>query len=150
MRHLEEELDRRVEIDAKARTNVLGITLAVSAMFAGVALISSNSSGGSLNGHWSTWVLLASFFIGVSFLLVGGGLALHALRIAKSYTWTLEDEAKDAIDGDRAVTILWYVELNERTTLLKTNQVDGSYSCIRNGVMALAVAAVFTILSGLG
>ena len=142
MRHLEEELARRQVIEDKAKTNVLGITLAFSAMFAGVALISSNSTVSGSCVDWWVWVLLVLLFFGVLFLLAGGALALSALRIAKIYTWTLEDEAEHTVSETRAVRILWYVALNREGTRLKTNQIDASYSCIRNGVMALAIAAI--------
>ncbi len=148
MRHLEEELARRIVIEDKAKTNVLGITLAFSAMFAGIALISSSSAVSEFSVHWPLWVFIASLFIGVLFLLLGGALALSALRIAKIYTWTLDDEVINTTDDIRAVRLLWYVELNQRATLLKTNQVDASYSCIRNGVISLAIAAIFIACSG--
>ena len=149
MRHLEQELSRRLVVEEKAKTNVLGITLAVSAMFAGAALISSSSAVGEFSVAWLVWVLLALLFIGVLFLLAGGALALSALRIAKIHTWTLEDEVGSTTDETRAVRLLWYIELNQEGTRLKTNQVDASYSCIRNGVIALAVAAMFIAFSGL-
>ena len=142
MQHLEEELTRRKVVEDKAKTNVLGITLAFSAMFAGVALISSNSTVSGSCADWWVWVLLVLLFIGVLFLLAGGALALSALRIAKTYTWTPEDEVEHSAAEARAVRILWYLELNREGTRLKTNQVDASYSCIRNGVLALAVAAI--------
>ena len=142
MRHLEEELIRRRVIEEKAKTNILGITLAFSAMFAGVALISSNSTVSEPSIDWQVWALLVSLFIGGLFLLAGGALALSALRIAKTYTWTLEDEVENTADEARAARALWYLELNQDGTRLKSNLVDASYSCIRNGVTALAVAAI--------
>ena len=142
MRHLEEELIRRRVIEEKAKTNILGITLAFSAMFAGVALISSNSTVSETSIDWQVWALLVLLFIGGLFLLAGGALALSALRIAKTYTWTLEDEVENTADEARAARALWYLELNQDGTRLKSNLVDASYSCIRNGVIALAVAAI--------
>ena len=118
------------------------MTLAFSAMFAGAALISSSSAVSEFSVDWLMWVLLASLLFGVLFLLIGGALALSALRIANIYTWTLDDEVKDTTDETRAVTILWYVELNQEATRLKTNKIDASYTCIRNGVIALAIAAI--------
>ena len=141
MQHLEGELTRRKVVEDKAKTNVLGFTLAFSAMFAGVALISSNSTVSGSRADWWVGVLLV-LFIGVLFLLAGGALALSALRIAKTYAWTPEDEVEYSAAEARAVRILWYLELNQEGTRLKTNQVDASYSCIRNGVLALAVAAI--------
>ena len=149
LRHLNQEHDRRRIIEDKAKTNVLGITLAFSAMFAGVALISSSSAVRECSVHLPLWMLLVSLFIGGLFLLRGGALALSALRIAKIYTWALEDEVENTTDEARAVRVLWYVELNQMTTLLKTNHIDASYSCMRNGVIALAVAAIFISFSGL-
>ena len=149
MGHLEQELSRRMVVEEKAKTNVLGITLAFSAMFAGAALISSRSTVSEFRVDWLAWVLLALLFIGVLFLLAGGALALSALRVAKNHTWTLEDEVENTTDETRAVRLLWYLELNQEGTRLKTNQVDASYSCIRNGVIALAVAAMFFAFSGL-
>ncbi len=118
------------------------MTLAFSAMFAGAALISSSSAVSEFSVDWLMWVLLASLLFGVLFLLIGGALALSALRIANIYTWTLDDEVKDTTDETRAVTVLWYVELNQEATRLKTNKIDASYTCIRNGVIALAIAAI--------
>ncbi len=149
MRHLEQELSRRTVVEEKAKTNVLGITLAFSAMFAGAALISSRSAVCDFGIDWLAWVLLALLLIGVLFLLAGGALALSALRIAKNHTWTLEDEVENITDETRAVRLLWYLELNQEGTRLKTNQVDASYSCIRNGVIALAIAALFFASYGL-
>ena len=118
------------------------MTLAFSAMFAGAALISSSSAVNEFSVDWLMWVLLASLLFGVLFLLIGGALALSAVRIANIYTWTLDDEVKDTTDETRAVTVLWYVELNQEATRLKTNKIDASYTCIRNGVIALAIAAI--------
>ena len=149
MRHLDQELARRMVIEEKAKANMLGITLAFSAMFAGSALILSSSTVDEFTTHWLLWVLVASFFVGELFLLLGGALALRALRIAKIYTWTLENEAKYTTNEARSVRLLWCVELNQMTTLLKTNQVDASYTCLRNGVISLATAAILVTLAAL-
>ena len=147
MRHLEEEFSRQLVIEEKAKTNVLGITLAFGAMFAGAAFISSSSAVGEMGAEWLNWVFLGLFFIGVLFLLIGGVLALSSLRIARIYTWTSEDEVNNITDKDRAVRVLWYMDLNQETTRLKVNKVYASYSCIRNGVIALAVTAMFMAFS---
>ena len=52
MRHLEEELARRIAIEEKAKTNVLGITLAFSAMLVAIALMSSSSNVSEFSVHW--------------------------------------------------------------------------------------------------
>ena len=71
-RQLEEEGTRRETIEDKAKTNVLGITLGFSAMFAGVALVSPTAAAGEPSTGWQGCALLVLLFIGGLFLLVGG------------------------------------------------------------------------------
>ena len=149
MRHLEQELTRRKAVEEKAKANVLGITLAFSAIFAGSALSSSISGFSGFDVDWLVCVLVVSLLTGALFLLIGGGLALSALRVAKIYTLTLEDEVGNTTVETKGAKYIWCVELNQMTTLLKTNQIDASYSCIRNGVFALAVVALVFALSAL-
>ena len=143
---LEQELNRRMVIEEKARTNVLGITLAFSVMFAGVAFLSSGPILREWCQDWAGWILLGPAFVGVSFLLVGGALALDVVRIAKIYMWSLEDETKYIDAKSRAAIFLWYIDLNQYTTLLKTNKTEASYVCIRNGVAVIAIAAIAYVL----
>lgn len=140
MPYLDESRSQRIRIEDKARTNVLGLTLAFTAMFAGIALVSSSSTVRDINANWSLWLLLALLCVGVSFLFMGGWLALMALRVAGNYVWTPWHETipKEV----KVMWILWCLELNQKTTLVKANQVDCSYSCLRNGIFALAGAAI--------
>lgn len=142
MRQLEEELSLRSVIEDKAKTNVLGITLAFSAVFAGVALLSSSIVAHDVCVGWLVWTYLSTLFIGALFLAAGGVLALSALRIAYVYTWSIEDEADGISDKTKAERILRYLDLNRLITLLKSNKVDASYMCIRNGVFALVASSV--------
>ena len=79
--------------------------------------------------------------VGALFLLIGGVLALEVVRIANIYTWSLEDETKLVQPNARKARILWNIEMNQKSTLLKTNKAEASYACIRNGVVMLAFAA---------
>ena len=146
MSQLEEELSRRSVIEEKAKTNVLGITLAFSAMFAGVALISSSCVVCDIGVRWFVWPFLSTLFIGAIFLSAGGVLALSALRIEQVYSWSLEDEAKSTSDKAKVETVLRYLDLNQLSALLKSNKVDASYICIRNGVVALVTTAMLVAL----
>ena len=73
---------------------------------------------------------------------------MESLGALTDSTWALKDEVMNTAEA-RAGRLLWYVELNQRGTLLKTNQVDTSYSCIRNGVISLAIAAICIVCAGL-
>ena len=147
LRHLNEEHARRRVVEDKARTNVLGIALAFSGMFAGTALISSMSDNDGCATDWLLWVFLPLLLLGIWFLLAGGWVALRVFRIMPIYTWTLEEETENATVALKAMSVLWYIELNQGATRIKSNQVSTSYSCIRNGIIVLAVATLFIAFS---
>ncbi len=146
LRQLDEEHSRRRVVEDKARTNVLGIALAISGMFAGTAIVSSWSATNECAIDWQLWVFLPLLFLGIGFLLAGGWVALRVFRIMPVYTWTLEEESETPSE-DKAMHVLWYIELNQGATTVKANQVSSSYSCIRNGIISIAVATLFMALS---
>ena len=146
LRELDREHSRRRVVEDKARTNVLGIALAISGMFAGTAIVSSWSATNQCAIDWQLWVFLPLLFLGVVYLLAGGWVALRVFRIMPVYTWTLEEESETPSEV-KASRVLWYIELNQGATTVKANQVSSSYSCIRNGVISIAVATLFMVSS---
>ena len=83
---------------------------------------------------------------GIFFLLVGGWLALSTLRVAKNYIWTLQDERYNLTNEARNAEITWYLQNNQLIATLKSNLLDASYSCIRNGVASLAISAMLALI----
>lgn len=146
LQHLDRELDRRRAIEDKAKTNVLAITLSFSAMLIGVALISRVTDSDDQVISWLVWAFALFQIYGALLLLTGGLLALHALRAVETYLWTLADEKRELTDEMMDAEISWYVELNQYVTMLKSNSVDVSYYCIRNGLCAFAVAAIIALV----
>ena len=146
LQHLDRELDRRRVIEEKAKTNVLAITLSFSAMLIGVALISRVTNSDEQVVSWLVWAFALLQIYGALLLLTGGLLALHALRAVETYLWTLADESRGLTDEMKHAEISWYVELNQYVTTLKSNSVDVSYCCIRNGLCAFAAAAVVAMV----
>ena len=142
LRHLQQEHERRRIIEDKAKTNVLGITLAFSAILASVTLTSGVAEATKRNLDEGMWIFMALQFVGIVFLLFGGGFALGALRISKIYMWTLETEMTVTTAKERNAEIRWYVQQNSLCSQLKANNLHASYSCIRNGVVVFAVAAM--------
>ena len=145
LRHLHEEQGRRQIIEDKAKTNILGITLAFTVILATVAFASRITDVGKDNPDWVIWAFIALQLYGILFLIAGGWLALKTLRIARNYIWTLQDERDNATAEARNAEIAWYLQNNQQVSLLKSNFLDASYSCIRNGVAALAISAILVL-----
>ena len=147
LRHLNQEQARRETIEEKAKTNVLGITLAFTVTLASLAFAPRVIEEVARNdADWVIWAFMAFQLIGIAFLLLGGSLALTTLRIATTHVWTLEDERSITTPEARNAEISWYLQNNQLVSTLKANLLDASYSCIRNGVTALALSALILLV----
>ena len=123
---------------------MLGVTLAFSAILAVIALVSSRAEFNCCDMLW-LYLNLIPLTLGSIFLLVGGWLALHVLAIGTVHVWTVEDEDDSGTVGGKQARILWCIELNRRINTRKSNKVVASYSCMRNGIAALAITAIIRI-----
>ena len=144
--YLDQEQARRRIIEEKAKTNVLAITIAFSAMIASVAISSEVVGIADRGASWIIWLVVASQSAGIAFLLAGGMVALKALRVAETYMWTLGLEKRHLTNEEINVKISWALEINQHVTSIKSNQLETSYGCIRNGVIALASAALLGVV----
>ena len=140
--YLDQELSRRRGIEDKAKTNALAIAVAFSAMLVGVGFASRWVGTNDPQEDWMIWFVVGLQIVGILFLLTGGLFALSALRIAKTYMWVLADDQKYMTAEAINVKLSWRLEVNQHITLLKSNLVHASYGCIRNGVIAFALAAL--------
>ena len=145
LRHLHQEQARRQIIEDKAKTNILGITLAFTVILASVAFAPRIAEVAENNAAWILWAFIGFQLVGIAFLIAGGWLALSTLRIAKTYIWTLDDERSNRTAEAKNAEISWYLQNNQLVTTLKANLLDASYTCIRNGVAALAISAVLVL-----
>lgn len=138
LRYHDEERDRRRRIEEKARAGLLAITLAFSVIFAGLGVMKSQAGGSALTGNWSL-VLLVFLIAGVVYLFGAGLAALRAMGIGRVYAMDLGKEVELSTDEEKAGYLLLCLELNQLTTLNRSNYTYVSFKCIRNGVLALAV-----------
>jgi hypothetical protein len=136
-RYMSFEAERRKSIDEKAKANLVAITIGFTVLLASLNFIGKNELKAPLGGWWATlsFLLLIS---GVVYLIYGGLKALDALQIAQVYSPSGGDES-GVSEAVRKVNLLWCLQQNEKTSLLRTNAVSVSYRSIRNGVFSLAL-----------
>ena len=146
-RHLEAEGDRRKSIEEKARANLAAITIALTIIVAGpaslVALARTPPEWGI--GSIPIPALLA---IAALYFVWAGHMALKALLLRQWWQLAPAEELWD--EEKRAEHTWWYVLMNKKVTLEKTNALDVSYTGMKCGmatlvvvVVALAVSATF-------
>ena len=124
----------------------LGITLAFTVILATVAFAPRITDAGKDIPDWFIWTFMALQLYGIFFLIAGGWLALKTLRVARNYIWTLQDERDNNTMEAKNAEISWYLQNNQEVSVLKSNFLDASYSCIRNGVAALAISAMLVLI----
>jgi hypothetical protein len=139
-RYMTIEMDRRKSVEDKAKINLLGITIAVTVLFASPNFVGKKELNAAMGGLWGIGAL-ALLTIGVGYLLYGGLKALDALQIAKIYSPSPEEES-GVCERLRKANLLWCLEQNKKAIFLRTNAVSVSYLSIRNGVFILAVLLV--------
>ncbi len=141
--HYDAERDRLRQIDDKAKSNLLGVTVAFSVVFAGFGVLTGQGTRPLFVGSLG---LLCHLFLGagVLSLILGGAFAIRALEIRRIGTFDIEDQ----LLADRSKRRIWLacIDLNRCTGTVRANSVHVSNRCIRNGIISLSVF-VLLILS---
>ncbi len=139
-RHEDAAADRLRAIEAKAKTNLLSITIGVAVLFAGLDLLAGGGMGVELAG-WARVLVAVGLGASVLYFLVGGLMALRALEVERVFVPHLEEEAESSA-LERSIQALWDLEQNNKTIFLRTNAVSSSSYGLRNGVFCLAALVV--------
>ena len=136
-RHEDAAAHRLRAIEAKARANLLSITVGVAVLFAGLDLLTAGGMGVEL-ARWVQVLVAFGFVAAVLYFLVGGLMALRALEVERVFVPRLEEEAERSA-LERAMQALWDLKQNEKTVFLRTNALSSSSYGLRNGVFCLTV-----------
>ena len=139
-RHRESAAKHLKSIEDKARTNLLGITIGIAVLFSGFNWVVGGASEPLVTG-WVRVLSVSLFSIAVSYLLLGGLMALRALRLMPLFAPSLSQEAT-ASKNSLAAQMVWALKQNERTVQIRTNALNVSFYGIQNGVISLALAVI--------
>ena len=130
-------LENKNVIEAKAKQNLFGVTLASSIIFASFSLMIGESSQSIFNGIYILIILPVA--IGIFYFLLGGIAALQALKIDKWYDLSLQEE----IDFNKSISLGFefkkYIKLNYLTNLIRTNYTTVSQNTIIIGILSLVI-----------
>jgi hypothetical protein len=122
-RHLTFEAERRKSIEDKAKANLIAITIGFTVLFAGLTFFQTKQASDLLSTSGARFLSGMMLVAGVVYMIYGGLMALDALRIARTYSPSPEDEA-GATEREKCTKMLWCLRQNQRTTLLRTNSLE--------------------------
>jgi len=144
--HLEAERERRKSIEEKARANLAAVTIALTIVVVGPAsLVAQVRTPGDLGtAQLPIAVLLA---IAALYFLWAGHMALKALLLREWWQLAPDEELWD--EAKRAEHTWWYILMNQKVTLEKTNALDVSYTGMKSGMVILVLLLfILAILAG--
>ena len=144
------ERERRQSIEAKARTNLVAISLAAAIATALFGLVSEPVSH-VVPPAPALLVQMgyAAILVGWIYFLSGGFFAFQVLDVRRTYVLIPRDHY-DLEDVTLRATRLVNLEQNQRAAKIMTNALAVSFGAIRNGIVAFAagVTALTTQLFG--
>lgn len=138
---LEVDLERIRRIEEKARSSLLGISVATAILSAATALLARSDIYGRGIGplEYAAGMVVAIAF---SFAIASVLLALRAYSISPISRPQMDDYLESI--GKRA--LLLCIEKNRLTATTKSNYLTGCLNCMRNGIFTMAVAGVLCVV----
>lgn len=129
---IEEDNNRRKDLEDKARGNLLAVTIAAAAIFAG---INSKSLEGirlmfQANGGK---VALGLLLLSIAYFIIAAIAVLNALQVTGRYA------AYTQGDSCGVNVLRWPLEVNRLKTTIQANYTYLSFKCLRNGIISLAL-----------
>ena len=144
------EHERRQSVEAKARTNLLSISLAVAIATALFGLVSAPASlGASTDPALSVQIGYAAIIFGCVYFIVGGFFAFQVLDVQQIYG-VMPRSHLDSDEVERRAIRLFYLAQNQRVALIMTHALAVSFAAIRNGILVFTVGMVAIAMQLLG
>ncbi len=145
---LQVSIQRIEKIEGKATSSLIGIGLLISLLAGASWIVSTDGVLGKQGIEvriGGTVILIYAMF---SFLL-SGILALQAYKIDMVYGPTLNDmlPPRDSANGKNRY--LFCIEQNERMGTMRSNRLDSSLKCLRNGMVAVGLLTILVTVVAL-
>ncbi|MDZ4063074.1 MAG: hypothetical protein U1E22_00225 [Coriobacteriia bacterium] len=141
----EDSTFRLQRIEDKAKGTIVGVGIAVTVIGSASAFLAGDgplaTSGGGVRGFVAVLLVAA-----VGFMLLSGYLALQAYSIGRVFAPTLDDLPPLASSAHAKSVEIYSLEQNQRMGTVRANYVSTSFTCLRNGILLLAVIAVVLVV----
>ena len=136
------EVQRKEVLENKAKTNVIGVTVAVSLIMGAYSLLQSVSQKQGVGALF--WIECGLFMLAVAYMMAAGIHAIYSL-IAENMLYTPRlglkgEEKKNDLDS--------IIGMNRTTNTIRNNHVYTSYECIRNSLVCLFIVMIIAIVPG--
>lgn len=138
--YCEDARGRQARIEDKAKICLLGLSLSVSAFFAGAKFVLEVVAGGS-------WILVLLLGAGVSALLAAWWISMWALCLRRRFQISPNLESSCENDPQTLAAIyVWLARLNELVATEQANAVYVGFQLSFRGVLCLSLFVIFSTI----
>ena len=142
----DEEKIRKNTLEDKAKSNTMGLTIAISIMMNGAQVFVKTPR--NWNIPWLYWVNIAMLILIVLYFIIAGIYSIKCFSSENIFHFvsphSLEDDGDEESKINDYITCLHY---NQIRNSIRNNLLSVSYSCIRNAIILLFFSFVVTIMS---
>ncbi len=141
--YYESSLESKDSFEGKAKTNVLGITVAISIISSASGLL--NSIYSKYCNEWFSWISCFLILISVLYMITAGVLSVQVLG-DKNIIYVV-DVASFA-QGDLVLRSDYSkcTQKNRFQIIIRSNYIFTAYACIRNALICLVIVFLFAIM----
>lgn len=138
-------VERLEKIEKKATSTLLGVTVALVVFSATFSLFSAN---GPLAGHPDVIrrVVAIVLLFAMWYLLRSGLLALRAYEVGQVFRPNMYDRVPLSKEKWEKMVTIFSIDQNQRIGTLRSNLMSASFACLRNGLLAVLLLGVLTVL----
>lgn len=136
----EYEYTRKKSFEDKAKTNVIGITIAVSLIMGSYTMIQSIVE--KYNNIIVSVLCVISFSLSVIYMIVAGVMSINVIN-EQAVVHRIQYGINDLDDRKRDYFL--QIALNRVQNNIRNNIVSSSYKCMRNALIVLVVVMLATI-----
>lgn len=128
--------DAKNKLEDKAKTNVIGITIAITLIMGSVGILSTIEA--KCSSIIFQWVAFLMFFIAILYLLVAGILSIKVL-CNENIMYDISLKSLSQNDNESKYEYDECIAKNKNQNLIRNNMIFSSYACIRNAVFCMIV-----------
>ena len=132
--------DLKNKLEDKAKTNIIGVTIAVTLILGAYSLIQNITAKHHLSFFF--WIAFSLFVLSVIYMLAAGIHSIHVLTAENEFYFPNVGLS----DNDRKKDLDKIIGLNNAKNTIRNNYIFTAYECIRNSLFCLFAVMVIAII----
>ena len=141
------EIERLNRIEDKARSTIIGVTIAISIITGPSLLLPSRLDEFNQQPCLIKWLFVISLLLAVFFLLISGYLSFLAFRVGQVSKPLLVNGSGNTTKIEEKKLYIKFIETNKYRIMQRSNFLAASMDCLRNGLVLFFTLLVFSCYS---